>query len=172
MIDRVPQGAEDPPKVRIGTWNTEWAVPGSARGEQVRRQLAEPPCDVLCVTEAVAGILPNGGHVVEGGSDWGYSIKEDRRKVLLWSKRPWSKVDSVGSKELPSGRFAAGVTETPVGHLTVSRFPTNRSRCAEAERNSYKFVGTKMSRDRVARARPARRPGRTRSSSLLCRWTL
>ena len=73
--------------VRIGTWNTEWAVPGSARGNRVSRLLAAPDCDILCVTEGYAEILPGGGHIIDAGPDWGYTAKEGRRKVLLWSRR-------------------------------------------------------------------------------------
>lgn len=108
-----------PPTFRIGTWNTEWARRNSARGTRVRDALATSDCDVLCVTEGFAGILPDGGHVIEADPDYGYPIHEGRRKVLLWSRRPWTDVDALGSEELPSGRFVAGVTETPVGPLTV-----------------------------------------------------
>ncbi len=105
--------------VRIGTWNAEWAVPGKVRGERFREHLAEPGCNVLCVTEGCAGLLPDGGHMVESDPDYGYPIKEGRRKVIIWSERPWANADSLGSADLPRGRFAAGTTETPVGPLTV-----------------------------------------------------
>ena len=104
---------------RIGTWNTEWAKLGTARGNRVSAALAEPDCDVLCATEGYAEILPSGGYVIDAGPDWGYRLTEGRRKVLLWSKRPWSVVDPAGSEELPSGRLVAGVTQTGLGSLTV-----------------------------------------------------
>ena len=69
--------------LRIGTWNTWWAKPGSTRGDRVSVALADPACDILCVTEGYAGILPGGGHVIDAGFDWGYPAKEGRRKVLL-----------------------------------------------------------------------------------------
>ena len=105
--------------LRIGTWNTNWAKPGTERGRCVAKRLAAPGCDLLCVTEAYAGILPAGGHVIDAGPDWGYTSAEGRRKVLLWSKRPWSGVDTVGSDALPGGRFVTGTTETAVGPLSV-----------------------------------------------------
>ena len=104
---------------RIGTWNTEWAKLGTARGNRVSAALAEPDCDVLCATEGYAEILPSGGHIIDAGPDWGYRITEGRRKVLLWSKRPWSVVDPAGSEELPSGRLVAGITQTDLGPLVV-----------------------------------------------------
>lgn len=106
--------------VRIGTWNTEWARPTGPKGTLVKAALAAPGCDVLCVTEGVAGILPGQGNVIEGGADWGAPVRDDRRKVLLWSARPWTEVDRVGSERMPSGRFVRGVTQTTAGWpLTV-----------------------------------------------------
>ena len=61
--------------LRIGTWNTEWTPPGKVRGELVRALLADSDCDILCVTEGVAEILPNGGHLIDAGSDWGCPVK-------------------------------------------------------------------------------------------------
>jgi len=106
--------------VRIGTWNTWWASPGGARGHRVRTVLAGPGCDILCVTEGSAGLLPTGGHIIDAGTEWGYSPHdEDRRKVLLWSRSPWSEEDRVGSPDFPGGRFVKAVAETAIGKLTV-----------------------------------------------------
>lgn len=109
-------------RVRVGTWNVWWARPGLKRAPLVAEVLAAPDCDVLCVTEGDAEILPKGGHVIDAGTDWGYTIPEaspGRRKVLLWSKRPWTPVFDRLQDDLPGGRLVAGVTETPVGKLTV-----------------------------------------------------
>ena len=56
--------------------------------------------------------------VIDGGSDWGYRIVPGRRKVLLWSERPWRSIER--GPESMSGRFVAGVTETPIGELTIA----------------------------------------------------
>lgn len=111
----------NPSAIRIGTWNTRWAKPSSIRGNIISDELAASGCDVLCVTEGFAGILPDVGHVIDAGKDWGYPIRKGRRKVLLWSRQPWTPhVDAVGSADLPSGRFVAGSTETLTGTcLTV-----------------------------------------------------
>ena len=113
--------SSNPPTIRIGTWNTEWAKPGSSRGRIVSDKLNATDCDILCVTEGFAGILPDGGHVIDAGPDWGYPIRKGRRKVLLWSKLPWTPhTHARGSEELPQGRFVAGITETLSGAcLTV-----------------------------------------------------
>ncbi len=108
--------AERSRRVRVGTWNTAWADP--ARANRIRSILQAPKCNVLCVTEGRADLLPSGGHLIDGGTDWGYPIVPGRRKVLLWSERPWRKIER--GAESMAGRFAAGVTETPIGELTIA----------------------------------------------------
>ena len=107
--------------IGIGNWNTEWAKPDTTRGKIISDKLAATDCDVLCVTEGFAGTLAEGGHVIDAGSNWGYPIFSGRRKVLLWSKRPWTPhTHALGPEELPEGRFVAGSTETLSGAcLTV-----------------------------------------------------
>ena len=41
------------------------------------------------------------------------------RKVLLWSRTPWSDVDALGSESLPPGRYVSGITHISVGELMV-----------------------------------------------------
>lgn len=103
--------------VRVGTWNTEWAVPERVRANRIRPILDAPKCHVLCITEGYEELLPSGGHVIDGGEDWGYPSDDGRREVLLWSERPWREVEH--GPESMSGRFVAGVTETPIGELTI-----------------------------------------------------
>ena len=97
-----------------------WATPGSPRGHLIRTAFEVSDCDILCVTEGFAGIFPDAEHVIKAPQDWGYSVKDDRRKVLLWSKRPWKHTDVVGSEKLPGGRFIRADTKTAAGTvLTV-----------------------------------------------------
>ena len=109
--------------VRVGTWNTHWASPKTKRGRSVSAALAAPDCDILCVTEGYAELLPSGGHIIDAGDDWGYVAKEGRRKVLLWSKQPWSgpwsEIDPSRSDWIPQGRFVAGTTQTDLGPVVV-----------------------------------------------------
>ena len=107
------------PTVRIGTWNVGWAVADSERGTRVADALKAPDCDIVCVTEGCADILPPDGHAVDAGPDWGYGREEARRKVLVWSRQPWAAVDIGISSALPAGRLVAGVTLTALGALTV-----------------------------------------------------
>ena len=105
--------------VRIGTWNVEWAGTESERGTRVAAALKAPDCDIVCVTEGCAGILPAGGHTIDAGPDWGYGHEEARRKVLVWSRQPWAAVDIGISSALPAGTLVAGITVTELGPLTV-----------------------------------------------------
>ncbi|MFZ4434423.1 MAG: endonuclease/exonuclease/phosphatase family protein [Microthrixaceae bacterium] len=104
--------------LRIATWNVEWATAGTRRGERVAARL-NSVVDVMAVTECTLGVLPT-GHVVDAGSDWGYRFDDPtRRKVALWSRWPWTDVDPVGHQDLPSGRFIAATTSTPIGDVRV-----------------------------------------------------
>ena len=103
-------------KVRIGTWNTEFAKPGSVRGERVRPILAAPECDILCVTEGCAAVFPDDGDTIEGGNDPCYPLEEGQRTVLLW--RSLGKTAS-GAWRCRRADSVAGTTRTPIGRLTV-----------------------------------------------------
>jgi hypothetical protein len=105
--------------VKIAVWNVEWARAGSPRGERVVERLAALGADVLCVAEGEAALLPAGGHVATSRADYGYPLVEGRRKTLLWSREPWRDVDDVGDARLPSGRYVAGTTDTPLGEVRV-----------------------------------------------------
>ncbi len=104
---------------RIGTWNVEWPAPDSERGIRVAAALNAPDCDIVCVTDGCADILPAGGHTIDGGQDCSYSHEETRRNVLVWSKQPWAAVDIGDSGALPGRGLVAGITLTALGPLTV-----------------------------------------------------
>ena len=106
--------------IRIGTWNTAWRVPNRRIGQNIRGKLAAAGCHVLCVTEGFEGILPDGGHVIDAGPNWGCPIKKGRRKVLLWSEQPWTlHTHAFGLEGFHEGRFVAGTTEAAGVCLTV-----------------------------------------------------
>jgi hypothetical protein len=105
-------------ELRIGVWNVQWATPRS-RGPEVRTKLDALGADVLVVTEGCEAVLPDRGHVVTSSSDYGYRLVRGRRKVLLWSRQPWETIDTLGAAALPSGRFVAATTSTPIGDVRV-----------------------------------------------------
>lgn len=106
--------------VTIATWNTEWRSPQTLDGKIIKDRLRAMDPEVVCLTETDRRLLDDwGGHQIEATTDWGGPTFEIRRKVLLWSKRPWQVIDQVGSPHLPTGMFIRGVTETSMGELTV-----------------------------------------------------
>ena len=86
---------------------------------RIGRRIGQHTPDIVCLTEAHTGLLPPDEHVIYSQPDFGYGPKEDRRKVWLWSREPWERVDDLGHKSMAPGRFVSGVTRTPVGEVTV-----------------------------------------------------
>ena len=100
-------------------WNVEWATPRSRRSVEILRRIELHDPEIICLTETDIGLLSGCGHIISSQEDYGYRLKEGRRKVLLWSKRPWAKVDDLGRASMPPGRFISGTTETSMGEVTV-----------------------------------------------------
>lgn len=102
----------------MATWNIGWAPTTGKRGPLVQAKLREVDADLLVVTEGQRGLLPEGGHVVDAGDDWGYDVPADRRKTILWSHWPLTDVvrfdDGAGK-----GRIVAARTGSPIGEIQV-----------------------------------------------------
>ena len=129
-------------QLKLVNWNVKWAPDSRGAREterlnEIRRRIEQHAPDVLCLTEAYAKTWIQEGYAICSQPDYGYPIEEGRRKILLWSKEPWDRVDDVGIDSLPPGRFVSGVTKTSVGELTVIGvcIPWRGSR-AEASRGS------------------------------------
>ena len=105
--------------LKVVNWNVEWATPSSRRTPEILRRIDQHAPEVACLTESHVGLLAQDGHVICSRADYGYPIKEDRRKVALWSREPWAEVDDVGIDALPPGRFVSGVTQTSLGTVRV-----------------------------------------------------
>ena len=104
----------------VVNWNVQWATPHSERSPEILRRIRCHVPDVVCLTETDCRLLSGfGGHIIEAGPDPSQGAANHRRKVLLWSRQPWTDVDDLGSETLPPGRFVAGATETPAGQVTV-----------------------------------------------------
>ena len=100
-------------------WNVEWATPRSQRTPEIRKRIDGYRPDVACLTEAHTELLSSGGHVICSRADYGYKTRMNMRKVMLWSREPWERVDDLGLGAMPPGRYVSGVTRTPVGEVTV-----------------------------------------------------
>ncbi len=97
---------------RVITWNVEWATPKSRRTGEILSRINEYDPEVVCLTETDMGLLSSHGHTICSQADYGYEVRESRRKVMFWSREPWQEVDDVGLDSMPPGRFVAGVTRT------------------------------------------------------------
>lgn len=119
------QGGDDEitPSVKgsftLATWNTNWATLRAERGPRIAEKLEALDADVIVVTEGSRELLPESGHVVDAGADWGYrNVPTGRRKVLVWSRHPLS-LHAVGERGGTLGRLAVATTQTPMGLLRI-----------------------------------------------------
>jgi endonuclease/exonuclease/phosphatase family metal-dependent hydrolase len=95
--------------IKCLNWNLEWRTPRSAGGNWIAQKIRELDPDVSCLTEVTEALIPE-GEALRSDLDYGYENKGDRRKVVLWSREPWTEVDLLGNSQLPTGRFVSGVT--------------------------------------------------------------
>ena len=105
--------------VNISVFNCEWRTSTSADAAVIREKVLRPETDVICLTEAYSDFFGDDGFTIECTPDYGYPIIEGRRKVMLWSRNPWTFVDNEVDQRLPSGRIVVGQTSTPIGDTTV-----------------------------------------------------
>lgn len=101
----------------VATFNCEWRKTASSDAALIREQLRESEADVVCLTETQRDFLSDSGHTIlseqlDTGPD-----TDSRRKVLLWSRNPWTFVDSTGPQDLPEGRYVSGKTQTAAGEV-------------------------------------------------------
>ena len=100
-------------------WNVRWATPRSVRTPEILRRAGLHSPDVICLTESDKELLSPDGYVIYTQADYGHRLIRNRRKVMLWSREPWDRVDDLGHEGMPPGRYVSGVTRTPVGEVTV-----------------------------------------------------
>ncbi|MFN3219849.1 MAG: endonuclease/exonuclease/phosphatase family protein [Acidimicrobiales bacterium] len=108
---------ENPP--RVLTWNVQCKKPASPKGAAAVAYIVSEWPDIAVLTEAWIGHLGDGGHEIVSQPTPSAGKKPDERKVVMWSKTPWSDVDDLGHQGMPVGRFVAGTTETAIGPVRV-----------------------------------------------------
>ncbi|MDZ4850165.1 MAG: endonuclease/exonuclease/phosphatase family protein [Pirellulaceae bacterium] len=129
-------------KLKLLLWNVEWS-PSESRQAKIRSVWKAYDPDLVCITEGIDVLFKGQSNVISSGDNYGYLNNGDRRKVWLWSRFGWDEVDTVGSKELPPGRFVSGVTNgirvvgvcIPWQHAHVST--GNKNRAAWQDHISY-----------------------------------
>ena len=105
--------------LRVVNWNVEWATPRSRRTAEFLSRIDRHSPEIVCLTETHVRLMSHRGHAIYSQADAGYKLDVNRRKVVLWSREPWSQVDDSGLDSLPPGRFVSGVTQTSAGKVTV-----------------------------------------------------
>lgn len=99
--------------MRLLNWNTQWLGPRShgQRFEKAKALIASHDPDVICLTEARPETMPEDGHTVTSKVSGAGNIENrGARKVVLWSRFGWSNVDTLGSPNMPPGRFIGADT--------------------------------------------------------------
>lgn len=104
---------------RVLTWNIERSKPETPRGAAAIDYLFGLDPDVMVITEARTTFSTRGGHTLWCEPPVGTHFAAEERKVLIWSKEPWTAVDRIGIKGLDQTRYIAAKTSTPNGDLTV-----------------------------------------------------
>ena len=109
--------------LRLVNWNVEWAKPESPRGAEVLSRVHGHVPELVCLTETYDGLLSHNGHTICSQPDYGYTLKEDRRKVMLWSMEPWDQIDDIGIDSMPPGRFVSNRRQPIAGESRCSLHP-------------------------------------------------
>lgn len=98
------------PRMKILLWNIEWRTPTSKSGQRIARIMQELQPDVICLTETLLSMIPAEGYLITALADHGYNTSPEKRKVVLWSRTPWTGVHGDDTPEMPGGRYVSGVT--------------------------------------------------------------
>lgn len=108
------------PTASILTWNVERKHPlRSPLGVAALEYVFGRDPDVLVLTESSTELPPRGGHVLPSASSTEHGYRADERKVVLWSKNPWTDTGSMLLPGAADDRAVWGTTATPVGPLRV-----------------------------------------------------
>lgn len=98
----------------VATFNCEWRRSASADAGVIKERVLAGGTEVVCLTEAYRDFFHDEGFTIEAAAD---GRQDGRRKVLLWSRHPWTEVDCDGPAGLPGGRFVSGRTRTCLGEI-------------------------------------------------------
>ncbi len=82
--------------LRIVNRNVRWATPKLWRALEGLNLIDRHEPEIVCLAETHDELLSRHGHTVCSQADYGYTVKPNRRKVLLWSREPWNQVNNFG----------------------------------------------------------------------------
>lgn len=97
--------------MRIVNWNIERRGPATWQARSLIKEIIGLRPDLICLTEAWKTSLDDHkGHTISSSGVAWSPQNEDERKVVLWSKTPWSSASPVAELER-AGSAVSGVTE-------------------------------------------------------------
>jgi endonuclease/exonuclease/phosphatase family metal-dependent hydrolase len=106
--------------LRIATFNCEWRRSQSPDAALIRERVLANDMDVICLTETHQDFMQDcGGHSIASAPISERAGTLSKRKALLWSKNPWTDVDTSGPEGIPEARFVSGITESPFGMVQI-----------------------------------------------------
>ena len=105
--------------MKVVNWNVQWAAPASVRSPEILRRIESHDPEVICLTETNKNLLAGCGYSICPQPYSGGPVIQGRRKVLLWSRHSWRKIDWSGDSAMPPGRFVSGITRASIGDVMV-----------------------------------------------------
>lgn len=108
--------------IRFLNWNTQWLGPRShgERFAKAKALIASHAPDIICLTEARPETIPEAGHTIKSALSGAGNIENrGARKVVLWSRNAWTNVDTLGSPNMPPGRFIKATTSGGYAQWTI-----------------------------------------------------
>lgn len=103
----------------IACWNSERHEPQAWQWQELKRRLLEANPNVICCPECWLDYFDSSWHPIFSEHLSGQRNSQNERKIGLWSRNPWTNVDTVGSSEIPPGRFVRGTTEVEGTEIEV-----------------------------------------------------
>ena len=84
--------------MKFVNWNVKRATLRSKHSAEILNRIDQHSPEIVCLTKTHPKLLQD-GHPISARPDYGYGIRENHRKVLLWSSEPWKDVDEIGDEE-------------------------------------------------------------------------
>lgn len=106
--------------LQIVNWNIERQAPDKRRAKIMMERISAISPQLVCLTEAFEGSTAalGGYEISTRGVAWSKEAPAER-KVVLWSRNPWTDKDNDEAETLRSGAYVAATTDTPIGAVRV-----------------------------------------------------
>ena len=137
--------------LRAVAWNVERTAPNSRRTNEILSRINQHAPGVVCLTETHDMPLSQDGRAICSRPDCGSTIKEGRRKVMLWSREPWGKSMTWESiRRRPDGSCPGSQSSESAFHGSGHGLRPDASwnaRCSGKTMNNIRPVSPKFSHE-------------------------